>query len=109
MYVGICWDTVPYHCALSSTRAELLTTNNRCVALHIHSQGGGAGECVEEEGVVVQHSLHEEGLVEQQVGTAEGQPLPSPNSLPTDHMVSIYVNARCIAPSPCNDNLPFSS
>ena len=92
VYVGICWDTVPYHCALSSTRAELLTTNNRCASLHIHSQGGGAGECVEEEGVVVQHSLHAEGLVEQQVGTVEGQPLPSPNSLPTDHMVSMSMH-----------------
>ena len=97
MYTCICWCYstcislgVYMQCVYGSVCH--CTTNNRCASLHIHSQSGGAGECVEEEGVVVQHSLHAEGLVEQQVGTVEGQPLPSPNSLPTDHMVSMSMH-----------------
>ena len=83
----------------------MLAPNNHNASLHIHSRSEGAGECVEEEGVVVQHSLHEEGLVEQQVGTVEGQPLSSPNSLPIDHIVCLCT-LHCIIT--CHSQLTLS-
>ena len=80
----------------------MLVPNNHHASLHIHSQSGGAGECVEEEGVVVQHSLHAEGLVEQLVGTVEGQPLSSPNrsygmSMYMHHIITCHSKPNIIS------------
>ena len=83
----------------------MLVPNNHHASLHIHNRSEGASECVEEQGVVVQHSLHAEGPVEQQVGIVEGQPC---HHLTVYLQITWYVYARCITLSPVTRNLTLS-